>query len=209
MTTLDSKRFRTLWARLTGSSDSVDRAFRRLRRAHRQIWRSYHDSAHVVAVLAELDTARDFLEDADAAEMAVWFHDAVYVPWRGDNEERSATLARRFLADTGIDPARLDRIEAHILATLHQAEPDDPDSRLVVDADLGILGAPEARYDEYERQVRQEYIWVPRSKYRTARSGILQGFLDRDFIYSADVFRTRYEDAARVNLARAISRLAS
>lgn len=206
MTTLNPARFRPLWTRLTGSADGADRAFRRLRRVHRQFWRSYHDSSHVVAVLTELDRVRDRLDDADAAEMAVWFHDAVYVPWRSLNEERSAEMAREFLGGTGIERHRLDRIETHILATWHQEEPKDPDSQLVVDADLAILGSPEERYDEYERQVRREYIWVPRARFRAGRAAILRQFLDRPFIYCTPPFRERLESAARHNLSRALSR---
>jgi predicted metal-dependent HD superfamily phosphohydrolase len=207
--TLDAARFHNLWTRLTGSTDGADHAFRRLRRAHRQLWRSYHDTSHVVAVLAELDTVRDLLEDPDAAEIAVWFHDAVYVPWRPHNEEKSAELARRFLEPTGIDPKRLDCIVRHILATRHQVEPSDPDSRFVVDADLAILGASQERYDEYERQVRREYIWVPRSEFQTGRIAILRQFLDRPMIYSTAAFRGRLETAAWRNLSRALSRLSA
>lgn len=207
MTSLDPHRFRDLWTRLTGSAEASERAFRRLRRAHRQIWRSYHDTSHVVAVLAQLDRVRDQLEDSEVAEMAAWFHDAVYVPWRGCNEERSAELARALLGDTAIDRARLDRIETHILATRHQERPDDPDSRLVVDADLAILGAPASRFEEYERQIRREYVWVPSSRYREARCRILRSFLDRRSIYGTKFFEREFEVAARANLTRALARL--
>lgn len=44
---------------------------------------------------------RDAFYMPDAVELAIWFHDAVYVPGARDNEERSAALLRKSL-----DPAR-------------------------------------------------------------------------------------------------------
>jgi predicted metal-dependent HD superfamily phosphohydrolase len=46
-----------------------------------------------------------------------------------------------------------------ILATRHDVSPPGGDAALLVDVDLAILGSPAERFDEYERQVRQEYSW--------------------------------------------------
>jgi predicted metal-dependent HD superfamily phosphohydrolase len=76
-----------------------------------------------------------------------------------------------------------------------------------VDVDLSILGSPLVRYEEYERQIRAEYSHVPPKIFESKRAGILQGFLDRPRIFNTQVFFERYEQPARVNLARAIARL--
>jgi predicted metal-dependent HD superfamily phosphohydrolase len=78
---------------------------------------------------------------------------------------------------------------------------------VLVDVDLSILGATQSRFDEYERQVREEYGWVPEPIYRRKRREILESFLGRPAIYNTARFIGRYEQQARANLARSLARL--
>jgi predicted metal-dependent HD superfamily phosphohydrolase len=94
-----------------------------------------------------------------------------------------------------------------ILATRHDASPATADARLLVDVDLAILGAPAARLDEYERQVRAEYAWVPGPIFRRKRREILEGFLSRPRLYGSEAFRATFEETARANLSRSIRTL--
>jgi predicted metal-dependent HD superfamily phosphohydrolase len=94
-------------------------------------------------------------------EAALWYHDAIYTPRANDNERRSAELADTFLRSVGVSATSVSKVQSHIMATVHAAEPIDPDSRLVVDIDLSILGQDIAAYDQFERSVREEYKWVP------------------------------------------------
>jgi predicted metal-dependent HD superfamily phosphohydrolase len=48
-----------------------------------------------------------------------------------------------------------------IMATRHGEQPQESTHQWVVDIDLAILGAEPERFKEYEKQVRQEYKWVP------------------------------------------------
>jgi predicted metal-dependent HD superfamily phosphohydrolase len=84
----------------------------------------------------------------------------------------------------------------------------DPDTQLLCDVDLSILGRAPDVFDDFERRIREEYDWVPEPVYRTSRSEILSGFLQRHFIYQTDFFRERYEATARANLERLLGRLA-
>ena len=61
-------------------------------------------------------------------------------------------------------------------------------------------------FDEYERQVRQEYAWVPGLLYRAKRRAVLQGFLDRERIFTSGAFDAD-EARARENLVRSLARL--
>jgi predicted metal-dependent HD superfamily phosphohydrolase len=79
------------------------------------------------------------------------------------------------------------------------------DERLVVDIDLAILAAAPARFAEYERQIREEYGFVPEDVFRAKRREVLQGFADRRPIYATPAVRDRLEAAAHANLARALS----
>jgi len=78
---------------------------------------------------------------------------------------------------------------------------------VLVDVDLSILGATQSRFDEYERQVREEYGWVPEPIYRRKRREILESFLGRPAIYNTARFIGRYEQQGRANLARSLARL--
>ena len=93
------------------------------------------------------------------------------------------------------------------MVTRHEAVPMAADEKVLVDADLWILGAPEKRFDEYEQQVREEYGWVPGLIYRRKRREILEGLLARATIYGTERFIRRYEPRARENLARSLARL--
>ncbi|HEY6622111.1 MAG TPA: hypothetical protein VIY68_21430, partial [Steroidobacteraceae bacterium] len=87
------------------------------------------------------------------------------------------------------------------------ALPVNDDSRLLVDIDLAILGADPSRYDEFERDVRREYRWVPGIVYRSKRAAILQSFLHRPRIYHSEPAYKRFEGNARTNLSGAIRTL--
>ena len=82
------------------------------------------------------------------------------------------------------------------------------DAKLLVDVDLSILGAPPARFDEYEWQVREEYSWMPDWMFRHKRREILEAFLARPRVFNTEHFFTSYEVQARANLERSIKSLA-
>ena len=74
-----------------------------LRTRYAEPHRSYHNLAHVEAVLAAVDqlAAAEQLDDDDwsVVRLGAWFHDAVYDPRATDNEELSAQLAHATLTE--------------------------------------------------------------------------------------------------------------
>ncbi len=169
--------------------------------------RHYHDTTHLMACLGGLDQVKNQMQDPNAAELALWFHDAIYWPRRKDNEERSAQWAAQFMTTAGLPVTQRDQVVRLILETKHSARPSQGDARFVIDIDLGILGQNDAAYKAFERNVRKEYRWVPWIDYVKRRSAVLQSFLDRPRIYSTDWFRERLETQARSNLQRQIELL--
>ena len=111
------------------------------------------------------------------------------------------------MGEAGIAADACDRVHALIMTTCHDALPQTVDEQLLVDIDLAILGADIARFDEYERQVRAEYGWVPAFVFRRTRRKILQAFLARPALYASLHFHERLETKARVNLTRAVAKL--
>lgn len=175
--------------RWRGDAALLEQLLERYREPHRH----YHTLQHLEECFEKLDELRDVAPHADDVELAIWFHDAIYDTRRDDNEARSAEWAN---ATVGARVAQL------VMATRHDAVPGDIDAQVLVDVDLSILGAPPARFEEYERQVREEYRWVPGLIYRRKRREILESFLARPTIYNTERFIERYEAQARRNLAK-------
>lgn len=171
--------------------------------------RHYHNLAHIQSCLALFHTHRAAFQRPDAAELALWFHDAIYDPRKHDNEERSVALARETLGPLGTPADDLHAIETLILSTRHAAPPPTPDAALVVDIDLAILAADAPAFDAYELAIRREYAHVPTEAFNPARAKILQSFLARPAIYHTGTFRPLFEQNARANLARSQARLAA
>jgi len=158
--------------------------------------------------LERLDEARSLAERPDEIEVALWFHDAIYDVRRHDNEERSADWACESLSAAGVSSDVVNRVRSLILVTDHRSPPRGRDAEIMVDIDLAILGAEPRRFDEYERQIREEYDWVAENVFRRERGKILTGFLARPRIFWTDHFCERFEARARDNIAGAIRQYA-
>ena len=202
---MQADRWQALMARL-GLPPALD-TFEELLAAYAEPHRHYHTAAHIDACLLELDQARGQLPGADAGELALWFHDAVYRPTSSANERDSATWARRFLSAMGADKALIGVVSDAILATRHVSVPGGGPSKWVVDIDLSILGYPPEDYARFEANIRREYSRIPGPLFRLKRARILKSFLRRPEIYVTEWFRRRYEHQARQNLHDALAKL--
>jgi predicted metal-dependent HD superfamily phosphohydrolase len=182
--------------------------FERLTKAWREPHRRHHTLEHLEACLAAFDTVRALAQRPAEVELALWFHDAVYVPRRDDNEARSAAWARRVLRAAVVPDSVGARIEGHILATRESAAAPDGDAALVVDCDLAVLGGEPDAYAAYVQNLRAETRWVPGFLHRRARRQALERLLQRPRIYATDAFRDRLEAAARRNAEQELASIA-
>jgi predicted metal-dependent HD superfamily phosphohydrolase len=173
--------------------------------------RHYHTLQHLAECVNLLSTlpsqASQPPEQLAEIEMALWFHDVIYDVQGSDNEQKSADWAALALSKAGVAQDATRRIHGLIMVTKHDAQPQLVSEQLLVDIDLSILGAAPDRFAQYDKQVRQEYAWVPEALFRTKRAAILQQFLDRPAIYSTPHFRDAREAQARRNLQDAIANL--
>ncbi len=168
--------------------------------------RAYHNLTHILHCLQEFDRVKNLIQDPLAAELALWFHDVIYVPQKADNEEQSAEMAMQCLISCGGTSGLALKVVAHILATKrHRVITNDPDQPFVLDIDMAILGQPEAVFDRYDSQIALEFGFVPREKYGEGRAAALRGF-ERP-IFKTPFFRDLYEEVAEENIQRAIARL--
>ncbi|WP_040888854.1 HD domain-containing protein [Zavarzinella formosa] len=197
-------------ARFSVSPVEAYPVFDRLVAAHSEPWRHYHTLEHIAEMLKVVGRLADSSNDLDAIQLAVWFHDSVYDPKAKDNEARSADLMVEALSPYLLREGLIPHIRDMILATAHTGNAStDPDTMVLLDADLGILASDEWRYLKYAEAIRREYDWVPDDAYRAGRTAVLQAFLNRERIYQTERFHAVAEEPARRNLAAEIERLAT
>jgi predicted metal-dependent HD superfamily phosphohydrolase len=182
-----------------------------LRRLHAEVLarysephRHYHTHKHLAECFEKVSDVISLAEHPAEVNVGLWFHDVIYDTRRHDNEELSAGWARDVARELGASAEGGQRIHDLIMFTRHTAEPVGVDAQVLVDADLSILGAHPARFQEYEAQVRNEYGWIPDAVFRTGRARILREFLGRPHLFSTAAFRTRYEAQARHNLRHSL-----
>jgi len=181
--------------------------YEQLLQAYSEPQRHYHTLQHLAECLQlQSDSAHLAQHPAEIA-IALWFHDAVYDVKAHDNEARSADWAVAALQAAGVSVEVQTRVHALIMATEHTAAPLAGDAALLVDIDLAILGATPARFAEYERQIRQEYAWVPEEVFVEKRRAVLQGLMARHQIYRTVFFRKKNDSQAHINLQAARQKL--
>ncbi|MFM7857770.1 MAG: hypothetical protein ACKO96_39075, partial [Flammeovirgaceae bacterium] len=76
-----------------------------LRDLYMQSWRKYHSLNHIFTYTSLIENAykNGKINDYVNIALAVWFHDSIYVSSRGDNEDRSVDLFRKFYNDVVTD----------------------------------------------------------------------------------------------------------
>ena len=181
-----------------------------LKAAHAQPPRAYHNLGHVQALLRHYHdvAAGPGWRQPREVLLAMLYHDAIYEAGRGDNEVRSAQLAREAIAhwlpDAGIDA---DRVAALIALTARhgslRGDELDADAALFLDSDMAILGAPPEVFDAYDHGIAEEYRGkLPGFLFRLNLRRFLKGVLAQPRIFFSDFFHQRCDAQARANLRR-------
>lgn len=161
--------------------------------------RHYHSPVHLLETLNSVNE----LAHHEAGEgtrlallLAAWFHDAIYDGVPGEDEGRSADLAKQVLGGPlGREVSRL-----VLLTRDHLTVDTDLDGRILLEADLAILGAPKDRYRRYVSQVRQEYKHVPDGQWVRGRLKVLTEFLNRDSLFTLPRAKNEWQENAVRNL---------
>lgn len=187
--------------------------------------RHYHDLRHLNQVLTSIDTisaatglgdSRDGRTAMRVAQLAAWWHDAIYEGTPGEDEHGSAELAARQLTRIVEDDV-VQRVHQAILATAdHAAVAADATQgvsdidigvSMLLDADLSVLARPEAGYQRYVLDVRHEYAHVPEDDFIAGRTRILEGMLATPQLYITDFGVQSWEAKARKNIASELARM--
>lgn len=176
--------------------------------------RKYHDLNHITSCLNSLDSVVPNNVQKDKIELAIWFHDAIYIPQNLDNEECSAKLldgccsgleswTKEYLNEVS-DMILLTK-DAHKLSQYHSRILYKPiEFKYFLDIDISILGSDENTFNLYCQSIREEYNWVPEEIYKTKRSEILNNYLNMGNIFKTKEFFNKFEQQAKINLEKEI-----
>jgi predicted metal-dependent HD superfamily phosphohydrolase len=207
----DDSELRAAWTTAIGDGAEALAALDDVVARHREPQRQYHGVRHVTWVVRHVSElgAHVPVGDLAAVTAAAFFHDAIYDPRAGDNEERSALLAARVLGELGWAETRRAAVAAMVRATATHGAVADVDTAVLLDADLAILGAEPAAYQAYVTGVRSEYAHVEAAAWRTGRSQVLRDFLARRPLYATEPARERWEARAAANMTAELAGLTS
>ncbi len=205
---LDRERFKSLWARsrIDHRCGEAEAVFDEVVRLYSDASRHYHTPEHVAHCLRQFDAASPHMDEPDAVELAVWFHDVIYDIDADDNELRSAQLFGR-LAGASMSPDLKRLVHELIMVTTHDGLPRTIDERFMVDIDLSSFGLP---WDEFLRDsaaVRAEFGHVPDDAFYARQRDFMRRLLSRPSFCFTDFFRARHEDQARENIRRTIENI--
>ena len=198
------ERFRDLWQRVKAKGDP-DKVFDQISAYYSQAHRFYHTLEHIRFCLELLDQFKGVVDDFDALEWAIWFHDLVYNIPGPDNEARSAEFAMQTARYADLDEDFALRVGRYIMITKgHKVGKKAPlEEKIVCDIDLAILGQASEVYDQYERNIWREFGTVyPRQAYCKGRSSFLDEIGRSKKIFLTPLFKKRFDCAAKANLAR-------
>ncbi|WP_316741879.1 hypothetical protein [Streptomyces sp. MK7] len=170
--------------------------------------RHYHTLTHLTAVLEHVDVLAEYAADPDVVRLAAWFHDAVYLPERSENEERSARLAERALPEAGVPEAKTAEVARLVRLTVtHDPADDDADGQVLCDADLAVLASAPSGYAAYAAAVREEYHFVPNDAFREGRAAVLRQLLALPHLFRTPYAQRHWEATARYNITSELEML--
>ena len=207
--TADARRFGAVWRRTVASppSPDADTVYADLLRRLDGDDRRFHNLQHIDDCLHRFDEVAPLLDDRDAVEMALWFHDAVYVPASPENERLSAALFLGFSEGARTDFRK--RVTRLILTTRRTAAPRSKDQKFIDDIDLAGFGASWTEFMRHGELLREEFAALDDAEYYAGQASFLARLQQRRRLFATDWFRDRYENNAQANLRQTLAHLAA
>lgn len=195
-----------VWSQLnTSTSQHSPQLLQALLAAYAEPQRKYHNIDHIAAMLRLLQEAG--ITDP-AAYWATLYHDAVYLPGARNNEKLSAVMAKSAMTLLYIEPNISALAVRIILATKKHVLSECPITQAVLDADMAIMGADVATYQQYRIAIRGEFSRVPAVLFKIGRVNFLDKLLKLPQIFGNDWFYEKFENSARLNIAGELAEFA-
>ena len=199
------------WFRRVGAQGDWKELFKEIEKEYQEPERYYHTFyGHIAFCIRELYKMpeKNMIENINTIELSLMLHDSKMSFGAKDNEERSAEFALDICRRMGLPEKFASCSAMYIRHTDHIGLPFHRDSQFGIDIDLAILGQDEKIFDEYERNIRQEYYFVQDDVFKRERAKVLKYFLNRpQSLFLTEYFSKKYEKQARKNIMRSIEKL--
>jgi len=195
-------RFQKVWenSATDNSATNTSEIFDQLIAMYSESWRSYHNISHIEACLKYFDSCRDQADSEEAIELAIWFHDCIYVVRASNNEARSRDW---FLERSNgiLSDSLRNSVDELIMDTCHRTEPETEDGKLLADIDLTSFGLPWKQYLADGENVQHEFNYGDNGAITGNKSGFLKYLASRQSIYYSPYYLKHFEKPAQNNIA--------
>jgi len=185
------------------SANEIQQNWKDLEKAYSKKSRHYHNLTHLKEMIESFETYSNRLQNPNGILFSIFYHDYVYSASKKDNELKSAEYALKILPEN-IDLNKQLVFDA-ICATQQHQQNEIEDINWLIDFDLKILAKDWDNYKIYFEQIRKEYRIYPDFLYKPGRAKALKHFLENEFIFQTEEFRSLYEEKARQNIEKEIS----
>jgi predicted metal-dependent HD superfamily phosphohydrolase len=199
-----AERFCHLWKACEGRDP--EGVWRTLQDKYQEPHRFYHTLGHLTQCLKELDSAKDHIAEFTATELAIWFHDIIYVYGSRENEVQSAAFFRQLAADS-MAADLVDRACEFIIATQHTGSAQDEATAFLVDIDLSGFGLTWEDYLADSDALRQEAAGVGDEQYYQGKLRFLNELQRWPSLFQSPYFSDRLERSAQSNITRYTTQL--
>jgi predicted metal-dependent HD superfamily phosphohydrolase len=184
------------------SANEMQQNWLDLESAYSKKSRHYHNLTHLKEMIESFETYSNRLQNPNEILFSIFYHDFVYSASKKDNELKSAEYALSILPENVNLNKQL--VFDAICATQQHQQNEIEDINWLIDFDLKILAKDWNDYKIYFEQIRKEYRIYPDFLYKPGRAKALKHFLENEFIFQTDEFRSLYEEKARINIEKEI-----
>ena len=187
--------------------------FTNLQNRYSETHRYYHTWKHIEQLTKQYEKIENKLSYKGAVFVALLYHDAIYDTHSSQNEAKSAELLIDDLTnylepdDCSFAVTLIQATKNHTMPIAVQNDARREDCKLFLDMDMSILGSHIEEYEEYSRNIRNEYLHVAYEKYKIGRLAVLDTFMKRSKIYFSDYYHNMLEHNARANMQLEITKL--
>jgi predicted metal-dependent HD superfamily phosphohydrolase len=185
----------------------------------------YHNDNHIRSMIFKWsELPWKYMQDVNLV-FAIMYHDTDYhTPLGSPGNERNAVKYfldnwlkhtekfKRLYPDLTIPTIQPERVSDLIMSTsrhITYSRQSDEIMNILMDLDLLSFGSNEEVFNSNSNNVIKEYlvIGIPLKDVCEGNANFIQKLLNKDWIYSTDMFRLEYEIKARKNIKKQIKKL--